>query len=144
MRSKEVVELLSQVKLFRGLKPAQIAKVARVTDVREARAGEIIVREGTFRSGSGPAFFVIAEGKADVTVRRKVVATLKPGDTFGEMSLLDGGPRSATVTTTTDVRTLALTPWAFISLVERSPSIAKKLLIELSKRLRSLEKSLQH
>jgi CRP/FNR family transcriptional regulator/CRP/FNR family cyclic AMP-dependent transcriptional regulator len=60
------------------------------------------------------------------------------------MSLLDGGPRSATVKTATEVRTLALTSWVFLPLLDKMPSIARKLLVELSRRLRGLEKSLQH
>jgi CRP/FNR family transcriptional regulator, cyclic AMP receptor protein len=60
------------------------------------------------------------------------------------MSLLDGGPRSATVRASTSLRTLALTSWAFLPLLEKTPSIARKLLQEMSKRLRNIERALTH
>lgn len=140
MKSSDVVDLLGQVKLFKGLSRAQLGKIARVTDVRDARAGEKVVREGTFRSGSGPAFFVIAEGTAKVSVRGKKVATLKPGDTFGEMSLLDGHPRSATVTADTDLVLYRILAWHFNKLVKSEPTVALALLKTLADRLRKLEK----
>ncbi|GAC1415869.1 MAG: hypothetical protein NVSMB57_11290 [Actinomycetota bacterium] len=136
----QIVELLSQVKLFRELSRPQLGKIAHVTDVRQARKGEKVVVEGTFRSGGGPAFFVIAEGSAEVTVRGKKIATLKEGDSFGEMSLLDGQPRSATVVAKTDLVLYRLLAWHFTKLIKSEPTVAIGLLKTLADRLRKAEK----
>lgn len=140
MKRSEIVEQLAHVPLFRGLTPAQVGKIARVTDMREANKGDVIVREGSFRSGSGPAFFLIAEGTADVTIKGKKVSTLKKGETFGEMSLLDGEPRSATVTAKTDMVLYRIMAWHFTKMVKSEPSVALGLLKTLAQRLRAIEK----
>jgi len=131
--------MLGSVPLFEGMSKRELDSVYGAGKQVEFDPGHDIVEEGA----TGIGFHLILEGDVDVLVRGRKRATLGRGDYFGEMSLLDGGPRSATCRTRTDVTTLSLTPWAFLSLVERTPSIAKKLLVELSKRLRSLEKSLQ-
>lgn len=140
MKRSDIVEQLAHVPLFRGLTPAQVGKIARVTDALEADKGDVIVREGTFRSGSGPAFFLIAEGSADVTIKGKKVTTLKKGETFGEMSLLDGEPRSATVTAKTDMALYRIMSWHFTKLVKSEPAVALGLLKTLAQRLRAIEK----
>lgn len=140
MRSSNIVEHLHGVRLFRGLTRAQLQKVARVTRVQEARAGEVIVREGTYRSGGGPAFFLIGDGKADVSVRKRKVGTLSAGDTFGEMSLLDGHPRSATITAKTAMTLYRIRSWDFLKLVKAEPTVAVGLLKTLAAWLRKAEK----
>jgi CRP-like cAMP-binding protein len=94
------------------------------------------------KEGSGgAAFFLIDSGEA--TVSRKGVhhATLGPGDYFGEIALIDGGPRSATVTAATDLACYGLTFWEFRPLVEGSGAIGWKLLQALAKRLRAADPS---
>jgi CRP-like cAMP-binding protein len=93
---------------------------------------------------TGVGFHLIVEGEAEVLVGGMPRTTLRAGDYFGEMSLLDGGPRSATVRTVTPLRTLALTSWAFMPILDKNPSIARKLLQEMSKRLRTVEDSIRH
>ena len=137
---KESVDMLGSVPLFEGLSKKELDLIYREAKQSEFEAGHDIVEQGA----TGVGFHLILEGKADVLVGGRKRATLGPGDYFGEMSLLDGGPRSATVKTATDVRTLALTSWAFLPLLDKMPSIARKMLVELSRRLRGLEKSLQH
>jgi CRP-like cAMP-binding protein len=135
----KTIDLLKSVPLFDGLSKRELDAVFRTGKEVQFDEGHDIVEEGA----TGIGFHLILDGQVDVLVRGRRRASLGRGDYFGEMSLLDGGPRSATCRTASEVRTLALTPWAFLSLIERSPSIAKKLLVELSKRLRNLEKSLQ-
>jgi CRP/FNR family transcriptional regulator, cyclic AMP receptor protein len=136
---KARAEVLGQVPLFRELSRAQLAKIARVTDVREMPAGRKIVEERTYRSGGGPAFWLIVEGQADVTIRGKKVGRLKAGDSFGEISLLDGKPRSATVTARTDLVLYRILSWHFHALIRKEPSVALALLKSVAARLRSVQ-----
>src|SRR5262249_21616727 len=81
-------------------------------------------------------FFLIDSGEAEVSSKGVHLATLGPGEPFGEIALIDGGPRSATITATTDLVCYGLTFWEFRPLVERNGAIASKLLQALSQRLR--------
>ncbi len=139
MAKQRTIEMLKSVPLFEGLSKRELDAIYRTGKQVEFEAGHDIVEEGA----TGVGFHLILDGEVDVLVGGRRRARLGRGDYFGEMSLLDGGPRSATCRTATDVTTLSLTPWAFISLVERTPSIPRKLLVELSKRLRALERSIQ-
>ena len=93
---------------------------------------------------SGVGFFMILDGTAGVKVGDRGRGKLGPGDFFGEISLLDGGPRTATVTADTEVTTLGLTPWDFKRLVESNSAIATKMLKVMAQRLRSSSKDLTH
>lgn len=137
--AKARADVLSRVPLFRELSRAQLAKVARVTDVREVPAGRAVVQERTYRSGGGPAFYLIVEGEAEVTIRGKRVARLRAGDSFGEMSLLDGKPRSATVTARSPLVLYRILSWHFHALVRKEPSVALSLLKTVAARLRGAE-----
>lgn len=128
---------LAQVPLFRGLSRAQLTKVARVADERRVRAGRAVIEERTYRSGGGsPAFYLIIAGEADVTVRARRVNRLRAGDSFGELTLLDGKPRSATIRARTDLELYRIRAWDFHSLVRSEPAIALGLLKVLAGRLR--------
>ena len=87
----------------------------------------------------GVGFFVVVEGSASVSIGGEARATIGPGDSFGEMALLDEGPRSATIVAATDLRCLALSGWEFKPFVEENPSVAWAMLQTLAGRLRSLE-----
>jgi CRP-like cAMP-binding protein len=88
--------------------------------------------------GTGAAaFFLIEAGEATVTGKGVHLATLGPGQCFGEIALIDGGPRTATVTAATDMVCYGLTFWEFRPLIERNGAIAWKLLQALAKRLRA-------
>ena len=84
----------------------------------------------------GVGLFVIVDGEAEVTIGGKRMAILRRGDFFGEIALLDGGPRSATVTARSDIRLLGLTEWVFRGLLQEHPSIAVKTLESMAGRLR--------
>ena len=96
--------LLGGVGLFAGLNQREIARITALVDEFKADAGHVLCREGK----SGQEFFVIVEGQAEATLRGEHLAFLGPGAFFGEMSLLDRGPRSATVTATTPMHLLAI------------------------------------
>jgi CRP/FNR family cyclic AMP-dependent transcriptional regulator len=136
----EVMTLLRSVPLFEGLSQKELQAVVRSAKQVEYAPDRDIVTEGA----TGVGFHLILKGKASVLVGGRTRAKLGPGDFFGEMSLIDGGPRSATVRADTDVRTLSLASWEFTPLLDANPSIARKLLVELSRRLRTAEQSLTH
>jgi len=94
-------------------------------------AGAVVTAEG----GAGDGFFVIDSGEAAVTVGGQPRARLEAGDHFGEIALLTGADRTATVTASSDVRCYALTPWDFRTLVEEQPSIAWKVMQSMAARL---------
>jgi CRP/FNR family cyclic AMP-dependent transcriptional regulator len=137
---KDVLGMLGSVPLFEGLSRKELTSVYEAGKEVSFEAGRNIVEEGA----TGVGFHLILEGEARVVVGDEEQAVLRAGDYFGEMSLLDGGPRSATVVASSPVHTLTLASWAFVPLVDRNPSIARKLLVELSRRLRNLERSLHH
>jgi CRP/FNR family cyclic AMP-dependent transcriptional regulator len=129
----EVQKLLSEVGLFSGTSKKEIAEIASVAKVVEHGAGDVIAREGQ----RGLGFFLLADGTAEVTIGGQRKATLTRGDFFGEVSLLDEGPRSATVTATTPVTLLGITAWSFKDLVERHATIGLKMLETVAARVRS-------
>ncbi len=127
------VEAVNEVPLFASLRPDDAAKVARLFKERRFAAGETVTKEG---SGAA-AFFLIQSGEAIVSVRGERRAELKPGDHFGEVALIDGGERSATVTATTELVCYGLTFWDFRPLVAENGAIAWGLLQSLAKMLRA-------
>jgi CRP-like cAMP-binding protein len=132
----EITELLSRVPLFSGCSQREVAAIARATKEVHRREGSVLARTGE----PGVGFFLLVDGKADVVVNGRKRATLGPGDFFGEISLLDGGPRSADVVAATDVTMLGLTAWVFRGVLEQYPSIAQKMLVTLASRLRNATK----
>lgn len=133
-------ELLATVPLFEGLTRRELESILSAAKDVEVEPGKHIVEQGE----SGLGFHLILEGTCKVVVNGDEIVSLGRGDYFGEMSLIDGGPRSATVIAETRVRTLSLTSWTFLPLLDENPSIAKKLLIEMSRRLRAAERSIKH
>jgi CRP-like cAMP-binding protein len=87
----------------------------------------------------GRECFVLVEGKVKVDINGRKVASLGPGAYFGEMSLLDKGPRTATVTTETDSTVLVLGPREFSGVLDEVPQLAHKLLAALAQRIRDLD-----
>ena len=133
-KSKE--QLLGNVRLFSTCNKRELARIASLVEEVDAPEGKVIVRQGE----PGRECFVIAEGKARATMRGKGSALLGPGSFFGEMSLLDQGPRSATVTAETDMHLLVLGSREFSSLVNEVPTVAVRMMRGLAERLRSAER----
>lgn len=129
------VDLILAVPLFRGLSRAQAHQVARLADEVEVRAGKRLATLGE----TGRELFIIVEGTAAVRTPRGRTIRLSPGEFVGEMSLLDGGPRSADVEALTDMRLLVIGQRDFWSLLEAAPQIARQIMRTLSARLREAE-----
>jgi CRP-like cAMP-binding protein len=127
------VELLQKVPLFSDLDRRELETLSRSFKERRFDAGDTVTAEGT----GGVGFFVIGEGEAAVTVGGDERTTLKAGDHFGEVALIDEGARTATITAKTPLVCYGLTAWEFKPLVEGNGVIAWKLLQTLAKRLRA-------
>jgi hypothetical protein len=132
---RDPVGALQRVRFFADLDRRQTEQIARLLKQRRFAQGETVIREG---SGAA-AFYIIDSGEAAVSQHGQPLNTLGPGDHFGEIALIDGGPRSATVVATTDLVCYGLTFWEFRPLVEHNGAIAWKLLQALAKRLRVAE-----
>jgi CRP-like cAMP-binding protein len=131
------VELIGRVPLFHGLSRAHLGRVAALTEETTYNAGRVIVEKDT----PGRAFYVIVDGKAKV-VKGKIVtarreAELGPGDFFGELALLDGERRAATVATT-QLTTVRIERNGFRRLLREEPELALKLLEGMARRTRRI------
>ena len=135
MAAKPSLQHLAQVPLFAGLKERNLKMLSESLRERSFAEGETIAAEGK----SGVGFFVIAEGEASVSVDGKERGTLRAGDHFGELALIDDGSRTATVTATTPLHCYAMTSWEFRPLVQENTTVAWHLLENLAKRLRAAD-----
>jgi CRP-like cAMP-binding protein len=131
LRKDAKLELLKSVPLFAKCSKRELTMIASVADEVDLPSGKDLTREGA----SGREFVVIVEGAADVRRKGRRINQLGDGDFLGEIALLAGTPRTATVTTTTPVRALVLTAPAFRSLLRRTPGIQLKVLEALAERL---------
>jgi CRP/FNR family transcriptional regulator, cyclic AMP receptor protein len=131
--AKDAISLLKQVPLFADCSKNELNAIAHSAKEIKHREGHVIAKEGD----PGVGFFLIVDGNASVSVGGKTRAKLRPGDFFGEISLLDRGPRTATVTATSPITLLGITAWTFKSLVEQHPRIALNMLKVVAQRLRS-------
>jgi CRP/FNR family cyclic AMP-dependent transcriptional regulator len=129
------IELLKQVPLFERLNDKQLKTLATEFSDRSFEAGQELTAEGQGAAG----FFVIESGEAKVTVDGEDRRTLGPGDYFGEIALIDGGLRTATITAVSAGRAHGLTPWLFRPLLEANAAIAWPLLEAMAARVRELE-----
>jgi CRP/FNR family cyclic AMP-dependent transcriptional regulator len=132
--SDDRLEQLRSVPLFAGLKDRELKDVLGRTREVEHSSGEI-VEEGA----KGIGFHLILDGTASVVQHGEVRRTLGPGDYFGEISLIDGKPRSATIRPEGVVRTLSLAAWNFEPLLEKHPTLAHELLLGLCAHVREAE-----
>jgi CRP/FNR family cyclic AMP-dependent transcriptional regulator len=131
----DVVQRLKGVPLFSGVRDRELKRLANVMRESRFNEGDAITTEG--RSGIG--FFLIEEGNASVSLYGEIIRTLGPGDHFGEIALIDEGPRSATVTASTDLRCRGMAAWEFRSFVQEHPEVAWPLLQTLVSRLREAQ-----
>ncbi|HZP37623.1 MAG TPA: cyclic nucleotide-binding domain-containing protein [Methylomirabilota bacterium] len=130
---------LQRVPLFSGFNDRELRRVAALSTIREARAGSVITQIGD----PGDSFFIIIDGMAAVRTPVGAGSQLKAGDCFGEMSLIDGEPRSATIEATTDLRLLAVDRVHFWRLLDETPELIRRILTILSRRVRGLEETIR-
>ena len=131
------VEVLQRVPLFADLERRELEQVARLFKERRFPQGETVMKEGL----GGAALFVIESGEATVSVGGTERTTLKAGDYFGEIALIDEGARTATVTAATELACYGLTLWEFGPLVRENGEIGWKLLQALAARYRDVAQS---
>jgi CRP-like cAMP-binding protein len=129
------VETLSRVPLFAGVRRRELKRLVERMSERTFAEGEVAVEEG--RGGAG--FWLIQDGNATVSIGGEIIRTLGSGEYFGEIALLDDGPRTATVTAGTDMRCLGMASWEFRPFVLEHPDIALTMLQTLARRLRESE-----
>jgi CRP/FNR family transcriptional regulator, cyclic AMP receptor protein len=130
------VEALKRAPLFEGLSRKELVQLARVTEDLEVPPGKALCKEGEL----GHEFFVIVEGKAEVTRKGKRVAARAGGDFVGEIALLEQTGRTATVTAKTPLRLFVLTRKDFRRLVNENPSVERKVLRGLARRVLELSR----
>ena len=138
------VDLLKGVELFSELNEEQLGMIANLVIVKNYNRDETVVLEG---DDSVQALYLIATGSVQVYMtgidgRETILSFLERGDFFGEMSLIDGEPRSASVRTVTDAKLLVIHRESFLSLIRKTPEIAMALMSELCKRLRKANKQI--
>jgi len=129
------IDTLGAISLFGACSREQLAQLASLFDEVTRPAGSILTREGE----TGSEFFVIVEGALKASIGGQDVGALGEGDFFGEMSLLDRAPRSATVSATTDVELLVADARSFFALVETAPSVGMRMMRTMSERIRLVE-----
>jgi CRP-like cAMP-binding protein len=135
MAQSEIAQSLRALPLFAKLSDKQLERVASAMKERVVPEGEDLFAEGQ----GGAGFFVIEAGEAQVIQGGSEIRTLGPGDSFGEMALIDSGPRSATIRASSELRCRGLTAWQFRPIGEANPEIAWALLETLVARLRDTE-----
>ena len=138
MSMQEMLDYAGKVPLFSALCAKEIAALCSVMILREFRTGEVIVRED---DDTSQTFFILVAGSVHVAVisaegKQTILATLKRGEFFGEMSLLDGEPRSASVVAAEPCKLFMLYRKSFLDILQRFPKITIQMLIAMSQRLR--------
>jgi CRP-like cAMP-binding protein len=126
------VEMLKKVPLFADLDARELEQIAGSMRERRFEAGNTVTQEGA----GGAGFFVVESGEADVSVEGEPRGTIGPGDYFGEIALLTGSDRTATIVASSDMLCYGMTPWDFRPLVESNSGIAWKLLTAMAEKLR--------
>jgi CRP/FNR family cyclic AMP-dependent transcriptional regulator len=131
LRKDVKVEMISHVPLFAACSKTELRKIASLADEIDLPAGTRLTKEGA----SGKEFVVIVKGRADVLRHGRKLRSLGNGDFLGEIALVTGAPRTATVTTTEPTRALVIAAPAFRTLLRNTPSMQLKVLDALASRL---------
>ena len=129
------LELIGRVPLFSGCNAGDIEWIGRLADEVDVPAGHVLIREGT----TAHEFIIVVNGALRVERQGKVINRLGPGDFAGEIALVDGGPRTATVSADVPSRIFVIGQREFHSLLEKRPSIEIQVLQALARRVRANE-----
>jgi CRP/FNR family transcriptional regulator, cyclic AMP receptor protein len=127
-------DVLGALPLFARMPKRQLRGIAKLAKIVDYDPAEVIVQAGE----QGDSFYLMLDGRARVLGRSRV---LRPGDFFGEMALIDGGPRSATITATSPVRVMKLPRRAFLKALKADPQIGLAIMETLAERVRRLERT---
>ena len=127
-------EVLGALPLFSGVPKRHIRAIAKLAWPADRAPGEVIVQAGD----RGNSMYLLLEGRARVLGKSRV---LRPGDFFGEMALIDGGPRSATIIAASQVRLMMVQRRAFLKVLKQNPQIGLAIMETLAQRVRRLERS---
>jgi CRP/FNR family transcriptional regulator, cyclic AMP receptor protein len=130
------LELLARVPLFSASSKRDLSRIASLVDRIDVREGKVLTRQGK----PGQEAFIIVEGEAKVAMKGRRSAKLGPGEFFGELALLDRGPRSATVTAETDMVLLVVDSRGFSALLDDVPSVRRAVMRAMAARLRDAER----
>ena len=134
-RRSEKIDLLKKVPLFNNLKKRHLNEIAKQSDEMRVKAGKTLVKQGK----KGDTFFLIIVGEARVEKDQSEIRRLSAGDFFGEISLIDGEPRTATVIAESDMTLLVLHKKTFNLLLQKIPGLQENVILSLCKYLRRAE-----
>jgi CRP-like cAMP-binding protein len=140
MASDPKLQALSSVKLFSQCSKRELRTIARLCIAANRGEGFVLTTQGS----PGRECFVIVDGEADVQIDGRTVAAVGPGDCVGELALLDGGRRTATVVARTPMQLYTMTAAEFRALLETSPDVSHKIMVSLAQRLRRTEADQPH
>jgi CRP-like cAMP-binding protein len=132
------MDLLKKVPMFSELSKSHLREISKHSDNVAKKAGDVLARQGN----KGWEFFFIIEGKARVEKDGRVIRNLTSGDFFGEISLIDREPRTASVIAETDMDLLVVHSRSFNHLLDMTPGLSEKILISLCKYIRRAEKDI--
>jgi len=135
MAKNSYLDSLSKVPLFSSMSRRDLQKIAKASDEVDVPDGKVLVEQGS----RGREAFVILEGTATVKRNGRKVATFGPGDHFGELALLDGGSRTATVVADTPLTVLVIGQRELSGVLDEVPSLAHKMLASMAATIRELD-----
>lgn len=137
-RSSQKMDLLKKVPMFGNLSQRHLREIGKHADQVKVEVGRVLAQQ----ERKGWEFIFIVEGKARVEKDGKMIRQLSGGDFFGEISLIDGEPRTATVTAETDMSLLVVHKMSFDHLLDTIPGLQRKILISLCQYLRRAERTI--
>ena len=138
MATKQLIAALGGVPLFENLSGRQLKKVAELAEIARFMTNASIVKQGVV----GDSFYVVLTGQAKVIANGRTIHRLLPGDHFGEISLLDGGERTASVVAETPITLLEITQKQFFNMLAKDPGITVALLAGIARAVRRMDRSL--
>jgi len=136
-RSSQKIELLKKVPMFSNLSQRHLREIGKHADQVKVEAGRVLAQQ----EKKGWEFIFIVDGKARVEKDGRIIRQLSEGDFFGEISLIDGEPRTATVISDTDMTLLVVNKTSFDHLLDKVPGLQRKILIALCNYIRRAEKA---